>query len=282
MDLHVGQAALRGDIARYAERFDLLELRADPGKLPRAARLRQWKTEVPASFVFSVVLPRVVALLDAKPESEKALADALTAASALGASWLLLQTPPQATPSSRTRRRLAELVERLRRAERRIAWEPHGLWEDRDAEALADQLGVALVRDVSRSAAPEGDAVYARMRALGDAGRVRSSAIERVADEIAGRREAFVVIEGHGALRAARLLRELAGLVQTDDGTDEGDDESGLDDDAVDAGGGTAESERDLPGDDDEDFADDDSLDDDELDDDDDANSLDEADEDDR
>jgi len=210
MNLHVGQPGIQGDITRYADRFDLLEVRAEPGHLPRTKRLRQWKSQVPARFTFSVVLPRLVASLESERPSESALEPALRAADALGARWLVLQTPPSATPSSRTRRRLAALVEGLLRSDRQIGWEPRGLWEDEAAESAARELGIALVRDVSRSPAPAGEVVYARLRALGDGGRVRSSAIERAAVELALCSEAFVVIEGRGAPRAAALLRELA------------------------------------------------------------------------
>jgi uncharacterized protein YecE (DUF72 family) len=210
MDLHIGQPGIQGEIARYTQRFDLLELRAEPGQLPRAQKLRAWKKQVPERFVFSVVLPRLVASLETEEVSEAALDSALKTADALQARWLVLQTPPSATPSARTRRRLAALTARLPRSDRQLAWEPRGLWEDPAAEATAGELGLVLVRDVSRSPAPAGKLLYARLRALGDGGRVRASAVERAAEELFNCEEAFVVIEGRGAARAAQLLRELA------------------------------------------------------------------------
>src|SRR5687768_16960971 len=136
MQLHVGQAALRGDIARYARRFDLLELRAEPGKLPRAKVLRDWAKAVPENFVFSVVLPRIVGTLEPQPALDSALEQALSSAEALSAAWLVLPTPASVTPSSRTRRRLAEMLERLPRDKRRVAWDPHGIWEDEETDRL--------------------------------------------------------------------------------------------------------------------------------------------------
>jgi len=44
--------------------------------------------------------------------------------------------------------------------------------------------------------------------ALGDGVQLRSSAATHVAAAVAEREEAFVVIEGHGAENAAKLLRE--------------------------------------------------------------------------
>jgi uncharacterized protein YecE (DUF72 family) len=216
MQLHVGQSSLRGDIARYAERFNLLELRAEPGKLPRASRLRKWLADVPEGFVFSVVLPQRVNELDPSADVRALLEQALGTAEVLRASWIVVQTPASVTPTTRSRERLARLVDQLRRAERRIAWEPRGVWQDEEAERVSSALGVHLVRDVSRSPAPPGDVVYSRMRGLGDASRVRVSAVERVADRLAGCSESYVVIEGEGAVRGAQLLRQLAQGVRED------------------------------------------------------------------
>lgn len=206
MRLYVGQAQRTGDLGRYASRFNLLEVAAESG-MPRLATLRRWTEEVGPDFAFSVVLPESVSALDGKP-AEDDLARALEAADALGAHWLLLRTPPSARPSARTRRRLAELVLRLPRPEgRRIAWDPRGLWEDEDAESQAAELGLCLVRDVSRSDAPAGDVVYSRLRALGAGGRVSGGAVERAIDELEGHASAYVVVEGDAAARAARMLR---------------------------------------------------------------------------
>src|SRR5262245_7692528 len=137
MDLYVGQPAILGEITRYAERFDLLELRAEPGRLPRPAKLKAWAETVPERFAFSLMLPRSLAGLDSEKPAEPEVEAFLRSAAAIGARWIVLQTPPSATPSARTRRRLVALLERLPREPWAIAWEPRGLWEDPAAEALA-------------------------------------------------------------------------------------------------------------------------------------------------
>jgi uncharacterized protein YecE (DUF72 family) len=241
MLLHVGQPMLHGDLGRYAQRFDLLELRAEQGKLPRLARLRQWRSQVPENFVFSVVLPQMVSGLETSPEASAAIDLALGAVEALQAAWIVMQTPASVTPSTRSRQRLAALVERLPRDRLRVAWEPRGVWQDDEAERASDTLGVHLVRDVSRSPAPHGNVVYSRMRGLGDASRVRVSAVERVAERLSECEQGFVVIEGEGAVRAAALLRQLVvegaaeGFVggddlEADEDVSEQDDEEDLDD----------------------------------------------------
>src|SRR3954469_22987919 len=134
MQLFVGKNQLEGDIARYASRFNLLELRADLTNLPKGARLADWKKRVPADFAFSIVLPKAVGQLDS---STFELGRTLELADALSAKWLLLQTPSTVGPSTRMRERLAKLFQALVHEGRRIAWESRGVWEDEQIEEFA-------------------------------------------------------------------------------------------------------------------------------------------------
>ena len=208
MQLFVGRHTFEGDIANYAARFNFLEVRADATNLPKGARLADWRKRVPKEFAFSVVLPRAVGLLES---SNIELGRTLELAEALSAKWLLLQTPSAVGPSARMRERLAKLFEAVEHDDRRIAWESRGVWEDEQIEVFAAEQGVTVVRDVSRFEPPVGDCVYTRLLALGDGVQVRSSVATHVAEAVAECEEAFVVIEGHGAENAAKLLRaELA------------------------------------------------------------------------
>ncbi len=208
MQLFVGRNTFEGDIARYASRFNLLEQRADASNLPRGARLTDWKKRVPADFAFSVVLPRSVGLFES---SALDLGRSLELAEALSAKWLLLQTPSSVGPSARMRERLAKLFTTVAIEGRRIAWESRGVWEDDQVEEFAAEHGVHVVRDATRSEPPLGECVYTRLLALGEGAQVRSSVATHLAEVLGDREEAFVVIEGHGAENAAKLLRlELA------------------------------------------------------------------------
>jgi hypothetical protein len=111
-----------------------------------------------------------------------------------------------------------------------------------EAEAQAEALGVTLARDPSRDDLPEGEVAYGRIQSLGAGGRVRGSSIERAADRLAGFEEAYVVIEGDNALRAAKDLRSLLGVER---GRAAAASEEELEDD------------EELEGDEDEDFEDD-------------------------
>jgi uncharacterized protein YecE (DUF72 family) len=205
MQLFVGRNAHEGDIARYASRFNMLELRADATNLPRGARLSDWKKRVPADFAFSIVLPKALGLLES---SEVELGRTLELADTLSASWLLLQTPSSVGPSARMRERLSKVFAAVAHERRRIAWESRGVWEDSQIEEFAVAHGVHVVRDVSRSEAPPGECVYTRLLALGDGVQIRPNVAEHVAQVLANCEEAIVVIEGHGAEHAAKLLRQ--------------------------------------------------------------------------
>jgi hypothetical protein len=119
-----------------------------------------------------------------------------------------------------------------------IAWEPSGLLAEAEAEQLAESLGVTLARDPARDDLPEGAVAYGRISSLGSGGRITSSALARAADRLAGFAEAYVVLEGENAIRAARDLRGLLGAdefglngTQVGVGDDDLDDEEFEDED---------------------------------------------------
>lgn len=227
-------------IARYGKHLDLLEVRLDNGA-PRKRTLETMKSESPAHMVFAVVVPKALATLE-NEVTEADVAPVLDTARGLAARWIVLRTPPTARPSARTRARLTRLVELLQVAEVGVAWEPSGLMaEDEEAEAFAASLNVTLARDPGRDDLPEGAVAYCRIQSLGTGGRVRGSAIERAADRLAEFAEAYVVIEGDNAVRAAKDLRGLLGVSKNgvsaadldddDEGEDDEDDEDFEDED---------------------------------------------------
>lgn len=214
-------------IARYGKHLDLLEVRLDNGA-PRKRTIETMKSESPPHLVFAVVVPKLIAALD-KELTEADVQATVETARALEARWIVLRTPPTARPGARTRARLTKLVELLKASEVAVAWEPTGLLAEAEAEELAASLGVTLARDPARDDLPEGPVAYGRISSLGTGGRVRGSAIERAADRLAAFEEAYVVIEGDNALRAAKDLRNLLGAPLGSGGDDEEDSEGGDD-----------------------------------------------------
>jgi uncharacterized protein YecE (DUF72 family) len=204
--VHVGLPSLRGELARYAAQFGLLEVRPVDSSLPRLSKLRTWRREVPPSFVFSVVLPKIVCELSVTSASNEALQTSLEVASALEARCIVIVTPPSVTPTTQNKRRLAALVSQCPRDAVTIAWEPRGVWDTTEAAATAREIGAHLIVDVTRDPAPRGAILYTRLRGIGESTRATAGDIERVRAAIQTRREAFVVLEGGSPARVATAL----------------------------------------------------------------------------
>jgi uncharacterized protein YecE (DUF72 family) len=207
---HVGLPVLEGDLERYAEKYDLLEIHPVDQAVPKSATLRAWRRKVPPSFVFSVVFPRVVGELKSSPAFDEALEQALAVARDVEARCLVLTTPASITPTDLNKKRLAALLEKLPDDVVTVAWEPHGIWEPEEAMALADKLELVLVVDPSREPAPKGSIAYFRLRGLGETTRLSPAALDKVAAELQPRREAYVIIESRAPATVAEALRKKA------------------------------------------------------------------------
>lgn len=207
--LLVGLPALQGDLEKYASRFDLVELRPVDAALPKPSTLRRWRKSVPPAFVFSVVLPRVVGELAPGPELDAALGTSLEVAAALEARCVILQTPASVRPTAVNKKRLDAIFARIPREGTVRCWEPAGIWERDEVIAAARTLGVLPVFDIAREAPGAGPIVYTRLRALGKSTALGAGTIERVAERLRRRREAFVVVEGPG--EGPRVKQALAG-----------------------------------------------------------------------
>jgi uncharacterized protein YecE (DUF72 family) len=206
---YVGTTGLQGKLERYAQRYDLLEVRPVDSPLPRAAKLESWRSKVPPAFAFSVVLPDAVARLEPGPAHDEALGEALEAARQLQARSVVLSTPPSVRPTRANRQRIAALTERLPRGGHLLAWQARGMWEAEDVLETAYQAGWLPVFDAAQEALPPGPVAYTRIRAIGQASRLGADRIARVAEQLAGRREAFVVVDAHAA-RAVKAGLEAA------------------------------------------------------------------------
>jgi uncharacterized protein YecE (DUF72 family) len=235
---HVGAKDLRGDIAAYAKRFDLLEVPLGahvsaapsaktvakgtgaaakgktPGKKtppgPNLATMRRWRKQVPPAFDFCVVLGPTASRLKPSPDADAEVAAALQAVDVLQARALLIKTPVEVTPGPVWRKRLEAMAERLRREPTHLVWQPSGVWEIEDAAVLARQIGLVLVVDAARDPVPGGPVAYVRLPSLGETRSYGSAALERVIDAVGTRRDAYVVLETDGALTEAKKLRSLA------------------------------------------------------------------------
>lgn len=211
--VHIGSKELRGELAAYAKRFDLLEVRgvdaANLRQAPSAATLRRWRRAVSPQFEFAVVAGPNVGKLKPTEAFETELEAMLSTAKILESRVFVIPTPPDVTPSKLQRDRFAKLLERLPRDVSTIVWEPSGLWEHEDAAVQAKKWGVVLSVDPTRDIVPVGPVAFARLRALGGTRAYSTAALEKVAAAIGDRRDVYVVIETAGALKEAKTLRGL-------------------------------------------------------------------------
>jgi uncharacterized protein YecE (DUF72 family) len=215
---YIGAKTLRGDIATYGKRFDLLEVASgEPGAgVPSMPTLRKWRKAVPPHFAFTVVATPALASLRPGEALEQGRIQAKVFVDVLQARCVLLPTPADVTPSAVWRDRLARVTEGFLRDVTHLVWEPRGVWEIEDAAVLARKLGVVLAVDAARDPVPLGPVAYARLRALGETRSFGPSALERVVQAVGARRDAFVVLETDGALAECKLLRKIAQTPDTE------------------------------------------------------------------
>jgi uncharacterized protein YecE (DUF72 family) len=220
--------AIGGSIEEYAKRFDLLELRADPKRLPSDKALRRLRSGAGDRVEFALLLP--AELVGRALESTDALTAALGTAAAIEPQWIVIQTGHTVGSSQRVRGRLEALAERLEQPGRQIGWEPRGPFEPELARSWSRELGITLVEDLSRVDGEPEPLVYTRLRAEGPGARLAGSALERLAEQVAAAEAVSVVIEGRPSARARarirRAIEEQAGLspADVDDDGEDGDD----------------------------------------------------------
>jgi uncharacterized protein YecE (DUF72 family) len=202
----VGETRVPKDFKRYASQFSLLELDCEPGSLPGKAKLEAWAESAPKGFVFSLVVPQRLAALEPGAEGDKAWKAAQNVARQLEAQWWVVRTPAGIRPTRRSRDELGALFQKLVSGGMRVAWEPGGLWEPADAAETAANLGVHFVQDLVRETPLARDVVYARLLALGRGARLGLSAADTVVQRAREFAEAFIVVEGRGAVEIGRAL----------------------------------------------------------------------------
>jgi len=240
---HIGAKQLRGAIAAYAKRFDLLEVRAvvasagPPGAsdrpkgkavaahpsraeelAPGLPTLRRWRKSVPPHFQFSVVAGPNLSRARPSDDADRELDAARAAIDALQARCFVLRTPPEVTPASLWRDRIAKLIRRFPRDATHFVWEPSGVWEVADAAAQARDWNVVLAVDPSREPVPAGAVAYLRLRALGETTSFGPTSLERIANAVGSRREVFAIVETDSAQGEAKQLRRLLRRAAADGG----------------------------------------------------------------
>jgi uncharacterized protein YecE (DUF72 family) len=219
---HIGAKELRGAIAPYAKRFDLLEVRVTIGApgieatapVPSLATLRRWRKSVPPHFDFAVIAGPHLSRVKTSAAGDRELDAARAAIDALQARCFVLRTPLDVTPSALWRDRIAKVIDRFPRDVTHFVWEPSGVWEAADAAAQARSWQIVLAVDPARDPVPQGPVAYLRLRALGETRSFGPVAIDRIVRAVGVRREVFAIVETDSALLEAKRLRQAAKSVR--------------------------------------------------------------------
>lgn len=186
---------------------------------PRGATLTRMRHAMPQDTRIALRAPRAALVSEQGPlrssEHQAAeLAWTLDAAERLGVSALVLPTPPNLMPGSRSRELLKRFSEQLPRAERRhYVWMPQGAWELEEAAELAHGLGLVCGFDPIQQERPAGEIVYARLTAMGAQTGFSEGALLDVFERIAAQpfREAYVSIDSVRSFQQAVRLQQEAG-----------------------------------------------------------------------
>ncbi len=199
--------------------------KAKPSRLIRRAQ-RSWPRVYPPCDVgenrshptFSSRWWRVRTSRAHDRDADRELDAARAAIDALQARCFVLRTPPEVTPASLWRDRIAKLIRRFPRDATHFVWEPSGVWEVADAAAQARDWNVVLAVDPSREPVPAGAVAYLRLRALGETTSFGPTSLERIANAVGSRREVFAIVETDSAQGEAKQLRRLLRRAAADGG----------------------------------------------------------------
>jgi len=207
-------------LARYATRFDVVEVNSSFYRPHRHETWRRWADSVPAGFRFSAKLPRTIshelALRGAGPALDRFLSEVSGLGGKLGA--LLLQLPPSLAFDARSA--VAFFAVLRRRTEVAVACEPrHASWFDARAGEVLQRYAIArAAADPARlpeAARPGGSRAWSYWRWHGAPrmyySRYDDQALASLAAEVAaaGPKQAWVIFDntahGHAATDALRF-----------------------------------------------------------------------------
>ena len=203
--------------ARYTTLLSFAEV-ALRAPLPKAPTLRRQRNGFPKDLVLALRAPKSALVSERGPlrfdaELETRFRWLLDAADALQARIVVLPTPADLTPGARDRDLLHALAGRLpREPGRHSVWEPAGAWEPEDAEGVASSLALVLACDPLHREPPEGEVIYARLRALGGRRSFSGALIEDLWSRLAEREadQTFVVFDAPRATQHAVDLMALS------------------------------------------------------------------------
>ena len=222
----------------YHAAFLTVEIGSAFYALPRLSTVQRWRDEAPEGFVFALkawqpvthphtspTYRRLRPAMDRnalarcghfKPTDEvrSAWERTLEVSEALGARFVLFQTPASFYPGSNHLRDMYAFFKRARRGEASFVWETRGGWEDRLVRRVCSDLGLIHGLDPLRGAPQHGSVRYYRLQGRVEGRRIvyghdYSDAELRELLERCRGREAYVYFNNTEMWRDARRFRDL-------------------------------------------------------------------------
>ena len=184
----VGCAGFSMERSRYFETFGLVEVQQSFFDPPTERTLARWRRNAPKGFAFTMRAWQLITHPPTYPgyrrirrpwehpaphrfgsfqptqETRWAWEIMRRAAEILDAKAIVFHTPPSFTPTRENRENLVRFFDAIERLPCHLVWEPEGMWEDEEIEALCRECGLIAAIDPLISQPCAGDVFYFRIR----------------------------------------------------------------------------------------------------------------------
>ena len=184
----VGCAGFSMRLSDYFQRFDLVEVQESFFDPPTERTLARWRREAPEGFAFSVRAWQLITHPPSYPgygrirrSWEEGARDRFgsfqpteqtrwaweiveRAVRILEAKAVVFHTPASFTPTRQNRENLVRFFDSIERGPYRLIWEPDGIWDEQETEAICRECGLIAAVDPLLSRPSSEEAFYFRIR----------------------------------------------------------------------------------------------------------------------
>jgi len=188
IDWKIGCAGFHMKRTTYFEKFNAVEVPETFFDPPTTRTLNQWRRQAPEGFCFVLTAWQLIthpsdyagyrkirrpweqeqaSRFGAFQESEQvqwAWRLLRETAEMLHARAIVFRTPASFTPTQRNRRNLVRFFSSVNRGKLRLVWDPEGVWEEQEVQALCNDLGLTAVLDPLQSRIAPKQEFYFRMK----------------------------------------------------------------------------------------------------------------------
>ncbi len=218
VDVRVGLCGWTVSQSSYGRRFPVVEVQHTFYEPPADAVLTRWRTQVPASFEFTIKASQIVThgstsptyrrLKRPLPDSARGQVGAFRTTPAVLAGWqrtlecarilrataVLLQCPKSFGPTGDNVRRLRTFMSQVERPGGRLLWEPRGHWPTPLLTELCAELDLVHVVDPMQTETVTPERTYYRLHGTTGSRHVHTDdELHRLRDLVEGRPSPYVM-----------------------------------------------------------------------------------------